>query len=93
MVLLISYDLNGHERPSAYAAIKSAIETKSISRIRPLYSQWFVTTNDSPATWANYLKSSRVVDGNDRLFITRVTSGYQGWLTKEDWAWLNSQVL
>lgn len=93
MVLLISYDLSGHERPSAYADIKRAIEAKSISQIRPLYSQWFVTTNESPAIWADYLQSSRVVDGNDRLFITRVTSGYQGWLTKEDWTWLNSQML
>lgn len=42
MVLLISYDLNGKERPSSYADVKGFIEANAISWARPLYSQWFV---------------------------------------------------
>jgi hypothetical protein len=92
MVLLISYDLNGKERPSAYEAIKKAIETKAVAQIRPLYSQWFVETNDDPAAWVQYLKGTNVIDGNDKLFVVPVTSPRQGLLTKAEWAWLKERV-
>jgi hypothetical protein len=39
MVLLISYDLNGHERPSAYADIRRVIEREATDFRRALYSQ------------------------------------------------------
>jgi hypothetical protein len=48
MVLLISYDLNGRERPSSYTKVKNYIEQHATSSIRPLYSQWFVETTYTP---------------------------------------------
>lgn len=47
MVLLISYDLNGHECPSCYGAVRRLIESRATASRRPLYSQWWVETNDS----------------------------------------------
>jgi hypothetical protein len=90
MVLLISYDLNGHERPSSYTAVRKVIEENSIDRRRPLYSQWFVETDQSPTWWRDALR--RVTDPNDNLFICQVIRGSDGWFDKEIWTWLNARV-
>jgi hypothetical protein len=97
MVLMISYDLNGHERPKAYEVVKSFIERNSISWARPLRSQWFVETSESPNWWTDQLR--KLIDQDDRLFICRIPpntnlyqSSYQGYLTNEIWNWLNPRV-
>jgi hypothetical protein len=46
MVLLISFDLNNHERPSSYAAVRAVIERHAASARKPLYSPWLVETAD-----------------------------------------------
>jgi hypothetical protein len=92
MVLLISYDLNGHERPSAYAAVKQAIESGAgagnFKKI--LYSQWLVDTTDSCDTWSDRIQ--KVADSNDRWLVMKVTPNYQGWLSKEIWDWLRARL-
>jgi hypothetical protein len=90
MVLLISYDLDGHERPSAYAAVKKRIEEGATSFRRPLYSQWLVETASLPDQWFEHLKP--VIDENDRLLIVRVQRPYAGWLDKEIWEWQSTRV-
>lgn len=90
MVLLISYDLNGNERPEAYEAVKKIIIDNSDDRIKPLYSQWFVKTTESPQTWVDRLKPA--TDRNDRLFVLQVNRPYQGLLTDTQWEWLRSNV-
>lgn len=89
-VLMISYDLNGHERPAAYAAVKEMIENNSTSSKRPLYSQWFVETADSVDTWHGRMKD--VTDDNDKWFINQVTDPKQGWFAKDVWDWLNARM-
>lgn len=91
MVLLISYDLNQHERPASYTAVRRVIEQHAVSAIRPLYSQWLVDTTDSPQTWTNRLRT--VMDANDYLLVVRVyRDSYWGWLTKEMWSWLEARL-
>ena len=90
MVHMISYDLNGRERPSSYTKVKEVIERKAIDSRRPLYSQWFVQTNDSPQGWVDALKG--VVDGNDRLLVCQVRRPYQGLLDPKIWDWLNPRI-
>lgn len=90
MVLLISYDLRGKERPSAYEAVRETIESNSIAWARPLHSQWFVETNKSARAWQSILKG--VIDSNDRLFICEI-SRYHGWLPEEFWDWLRERGL
>jgi hypothetical protein len=92
MVLLISYDLNGHERPAAYEAVKAYIEQHSTSSIRPLYSQWFVETMHSAQAWVDGLRKAKLIDANDRLFVNEVLKPYQGSLDSADWAWLNARA-
>lgn len=89
-VLLISYDLNRGERPSSYAAVRDMIQRQAISWAKPLYSQWFVETNDTPDTWATRMRG--VTDPDDFFFICRIARPYQGWLTQEVWDWLNPRV-
>jgi hypothetical protein len=90
MVLMISYDLNGHERPAAYTAVKKVIESNAIDWKRPLYSQWFVETTESPQAWADRLNP--VIDQNDKLFIARTQTPYQGWLPESIWEWLRTRL-
>jgi hypothetical protein len=90
MVHLISYDLNGHERPSAYSAVKNVIEQNAISSRRPLYSQWFVETSESVGTWSDRVRA--VMDDNDNLFVCRVSAERQGWFDREVWEWLRSRA-
>jgi hypothetical protein len=93
MVLLISYDLNGHERPSSYAAVKKYIEEHATSSVRPLYSQWFVETGSGPDEWAAALRENNLIDSTDRLFICEVHRPYQGnLLTDPTWNWLNARI-
>jgi hypothetical protein len=92
VILLISYDLNGHERPSSYARVKQHIERKATSSRRPLYSQWFVETDESPQAWSDSLANASLTDSNDRLFICQVKRPYQGLLAKDDWDWLSARL-
>ena len=90
MVLLISYDLNGHERPSAYAAVEKMIKDNAKSTRKPLYSQWFVETDESVQAWHERMKT--VADANDSWFILPVGTSRQGWLNPEIWDWLNARA-
>lgn len=89
MIYLISYDLNGHERPSAYHVVEKMIKEESISWAKPLYSQWLVQTNDSLEAWHNRMKP--LADADDRWLITKVDrSTSYGWLSKVVWEWFEN---
>lgn len=90
MVILISYDLNGHERPEAYDAVKKMIQDNAKSEKKPLYSQWFVDTDDSIQTWHDRMKA--VTDDNDKWFIVTVTRPRQGWFSQSIWTWLDERT-
>lgn len=90
MVILISYDLNKHERPEAYEDVKDMIHANADSTKKALYSQWFVETTDSIQTWHERMKT--VTDENDYWFITKVSASRQGWLSKSVWEWLDARA-
>jgi hypothetical protein len=90
VVLLISYDLRGRERPAAYDAVRQAIERHAISFRRPLYSQWLVETGEDVDTWSERL--GRVADADDRWLVVRVLTPYQGWLPGDIWEWLRQRT-
>jgi hypothetical protein len=89
VVHLISYDLNRHERPAAYADVRRIIEQNATAWRRPLYSQWLVETSRSVTWWRDLLKE--VIDEDDNLLVVRVTE-YEGWLSKDIWPWLRARV-
>lgn len=90
MVLLISYDLNRHERPSAYRAVEEVIRRNASDLRKPLYSQWLVETSESVSTWSERLRAA--MDANDRLLVLRMQGATDGWLDKEIWAWLAART-
>lgn len=90
MVILISYDLNGYERPEAYEEVASMIQSKATSFKKPLYSQWLVETSVSVETWHQRMK--HVTDGDDNWLIVQVKKPYKGWLNKDIWPWLRARV-
>jgi len=66
------------------------IETHAISCKKPLYSQWFIETNDSIQAWHDRMKE--VTDDNDNWFIVTVTRPRQGWFSTSIWDWLNERA-
>jgi hypothetical protein len=92
MVLLLSYDLVGRERPSSYDRVREYIEHHAISSERPLYSQWLIHTDASAGGWRKALKDNALIDDDDRLFICPVVSNYDGWLPKQYWDWLAARI-
>lgn len=89
-VLLISYDLNRGERPSSYTAVRQIIEQHATSAVKPLYSQWFVETSETPQTWSDRIGT--VADSDDSWFVCHVKRPYQGWLPKSVWEWLDART-
>lgn len=90
MVLLISYDLNNHERSASYQAVRAVIERYATSAHKPLYSQWLIETADGPQTWSERIGA--VADADDSWFVSRVQRPYQGWLPRDIWNWLAVRV-
>lgn len=90
MVLLISYDLNQHERPRSYEQVRQLIEANAVSWQKPLYSQWLVETNEGADAWSARIRA--VLDENDYLLVVQVRRPYQGWLPRGIWDWLNARM-
>lgn len=93
MVLLISYDLNKHERPSAYQKVEKMIADHAGSGnfTKALYSQWLVDTSDSATLWSERMKA--VTDENDLWLVSKLNHGeYSGWLNTTTVDWLDSHI-
>ena len=89
MLLLLGYDLNGREDPVRYRTVNEMVEAHSVSCTRPLYSTWFIETNDPVQTWHDRMRG--VTDSNDRWFILPITPPRQGFLSASDVDWLRDR--
>lgn len=90
MIILISYDLKGSERPSSYEKVRVMIEQNSISYKRVLYSQWLVETDGSIENW--HIRMKDAADSDDNWFLVQVRRPYKGWLPKSVWTWLRERI-
>lgn len=84
---VISYDLKapGRDYSNLYEAIKHGTKWWHY-----LESTWIVITNESPQQVWDRL--ARHVDKNDRLLIIEARDNVQGWLPKDAWDWIHSNV-
>jgi len=91
MILLISYDLLGHERPDAYKKVEQAIldHAGSGNYIKPLFSQFFVDTQNRANYWNTVMKDA--TDDNDCWLVTEVTSNRAGKYSSKAVDWLQSR--
>ena len=90
MVLLVSYDLNNHERPASYQAVHDVIKGNAVSFKHPC---------TRSGSWKHRLILRRgryligsVADEDDTWFVLRVMRPYQGWLPSDVWEWLKERI-
>ncbi|WP_460841144.1 hypothetical protein [Nocardioides marmoraquaticus] len=70
--------------------MKKMIAKHAIDYKKPLYSQWFIETDDSVQVWHDRMKE--VADTDDNWFIFKIgRSNRQGWLNRNVWTWLKER--
>ncbi len=85
---IISYDL--HTPGQKYEDLKNVIDNFGGSYIKILESTWLVRNDLTPNDMADRIKE--VVDTNDYLFITKISSPYQGLLTEKQWEFIKNSI-
>lgn len=90
MVYLITYDLNktGQDYENVIAAIKSASTGVWCSYWK---SSWLIQSNLSTASEV-FTRIEPYVDSNDRIIVIEVRDNKQGYLSQEQWNYINNQV-
>ena len=89
MVYLISYDLNktGQDYNSLYEAIKNS---STGVWFHYLDSTWIIKSYLSIQQVSDNIKSK--MDDNDSLLVIEVKNNYYGWLPKDAWEYLRTDV-
>lgn len=88
-VYMITYDLNapGKKYDDVYQAIKD-----SSTGVWCHYwdSTWLIRSNLTPDQVSENIK--KYIDSNDRFIVIEVRNNKQGWLTKEQWDYINNEI-
>ncbi|AQR95533.1 hypothetical protein [Clostridium saccharoperbutylacetonicum] len=87
MTYLITYDLNKSDQN--YSCLCESIKSLGFWA-HFMDSTWFVDTDYSPEQIRDELL--KVMDSNDSLFITKISSYAGSLLHKEAWPWLSEHV-
>ncbi|WP_026166694.1 hypothetical protein [Gracilimonas tropica] len=87
-VLIIVYELHKEPTSEDYKKVLNII--KSYDYIKIGGSEYCIYTNDSPQTVSD--KLTAYFDANDRLLVIKVTNPKQGWLSKDQWKWLDDRL-
>jgi hypothetical protein len=86
-VYCVSYDLKGVKRD--YTPLFSPLQGMGKWR-HFLESTWLIATDETPAEiWR---RIATMIDANDRLLIIEVRDDRNGWLPKDAWDWIISNV-
>ena len=86
-VLLITHTLSNRFRD--YSPFYAAVKGNCQAWWHYFDTTWIVITNLTPEAYAQLLIPH--IEGTDRLLVIKVQKDYQGWLTEDAWAWLNSK--
>ena len=86
MVYMITYDLNstGQRYNELISAIKEASNGCWCTYWK---SSYLIKSSLSPSQIADRLKP--YLDSNDRLIVIEVKRNYEGWLTDDEWSYIN----
>lgn len=87
MILIVSYDLRGRKD---YTPLYEAIKTQG-DWWHYLTATWILSTPKSAPDVYNAI-CSYLLKG-DRLFVGTLANGYEGWLAKDAWEWLQARGL
>jgi hypothetical protein len=83
-VYSVTYDLNSPGQN--YKGLINELESFP-SRIHLLKSEWLIGTTQSAQQISDVLLKH--TDKGDRLLVIKVTDYKQGWLTQDQWDWIN----
>lgn len=92
-VYVITWNLNSERQnyDSARRSFIQHLERYENTRDSGLESVRWISTSSSAEQVQNDLLTK--LDGNDRLFISKLHSGnHQGWLSKQVWDWINARL-
>jgi hypothetical protein len=84
MILVVTYELK--QPAAAYTPFFDTLKSQN-SWAHYMASTWFIATNKSPQEL--YDEVERFIHEGDRLLITTLVPGYQGWLAKKAWEWID----
>jgi hypothetical protein len=87
-MLIITYNLKGAS--TGYTAFYEALKNQG-SWWHYLPSTWLIVSGSTPEQVANALKTH--LQEGDHLFVGTLQSGYNGWLPKDAWDWLQARGL
>jgi len=87
-VLIVIYELHKEPNSQDYKNVLSII--KSYDCLKVGGSEYCIYTNDSPQTVSD--KLIPYFDSNDRLLVITATNPKQGWLSEDQWKWLNERL-
>ncbi|OJT26796.1 hypothetical protein BO221_01860 [Archangium sp. Cb G35] len=68
--LMLDYTPEERDPKKVYDDLEEFIEKTAPGARRPLKSQWFVETEETPNWWTT--KLMKILDHNDRLFVCRI---------------------
>ena len=90
MVYLITYDLNksGKDYQGVYDAIKAASDGVWCHYWD---SSWLIRSTYSSAN-SVFEKIKPHLDSNDKCLVIEVKHNTQGWLTQEEWDYINNNI-
>ncbi len=88
MVYLIAYDLNNPR--SSHKEVEKVIKKISITWCSFWKSSYLIKSSMPAAQIVEHLKPC--LDDADRLFVVESTGDYQGWLTDEQWNFIDRNI-
>lgn len=90
MVYMITYDLNkeGQKYDEVIKAIKSA---STGDWCKYWQSSYLIKSNCASANEVSNLITPHL-DENDRLLVIEVKNNKQGWLTNDEWTYINNSI-
>lgn len=92
-VYVITWNLNKERQnyDTARRAFIQHLERYDNTKDSGLESVRWISTSSTAEQVQNDLQTK--LDGNDRLFVSKLTSGnHQGWLSKQVWEWINARL-
>lgn len=92
-VYVITWNLNKERQnyDTARLAFIQHLERYDNTKDSGLESVRWISTSSTAEQVQNDLQTK--LDGNDRLFVCKLTSGnHQGWLSKQVWEWINARL-
>lgn len=87
---LITYDLNrtGQDYDNVIQAIKNASDGRWCTYWK---SSFLIRSNYQTADEVCYI-IQKYLDKNDRLLVIEVTNNKEGWLTQDQWNYMNNNI-